>query len=134
MTTRCTCRVLIALCVLVAVIPARAQHDQHDPGPLPKYVSEPIALFKVGLGPFSRKISSSNPEAQAFFNQGFQMMYAFAKLDAVRSFREAWTRDPQCAICYWGEGWAWGSYLNGPMSADQSPFAYAAMQKAVSMK
>ena len=59
-----------------------------------------------------------------------QMMFAFARLDAVRSFREAWKRDPDCAICYWGEGWAWGSYLNGPMSADQSPFAYAAMQKA----
>ena len=62
------------------------------------------------------------------------MMYAFARLDAVRSFREAWKRDPDCAICYWGEGWAWGSYLNGPMSADQSPFAYEAMQKAVSLQ
>ena len=62
------------------------------------------------------------------------MMYAFARLDAVRSFREAWKRDPDCAICYWGEGWAWGSYLNGPMSAEQSPFAYAATQKAISLK
>ena len=40
------------------------------------------------------------------------MMYAFAKPEAVRSFREAWKRDPNCAICYWGEAWAWGSYLN----------------------
>jgi hypothetical protein len=62
------------------------------------------------------------------------MQYAFARLDAICSFREAWKRDPDCAICYWGEGWAWGSYLNGPMSADQSPFAYAAMQKAISLK
>ena len=62
------------------------------------------------------------------------MMYAFAKLDAVRSFREAWKRDPDCAICYWGEAWAWGSYLNGPMSAEQSPFAYAAAQKALAMQ
>ena len=51
----------------------------------------------------------------------------------MRSFREAWKRDPDCAICYWGEGWAWGSYLNGPMSAEQSPFAYAATQKAISL-
>ena len=61
------------------------------------------------------------------------MMYAFAKLDAVRSFREAWKRDPDCAICYWGEAWAWGSYLNGPMSAEQSPFAYAAAKKALAL-
>src|SRR6185503_18327180 len=87
-----------------------------------------------GLGPFHRPISSTNKEAQAFFDQGFQMEYAFARIDAIRSFREAWKRDPDCAICYWGEGWAWGSYLNGPMSADQSPFAYAATQKAMSLR
>ena len=102
---RCTCSVLIALCSLVALRPAiLAQHDQHDPGPLPKYVSEPIALFKVGLGPFTRKISTSNAEAQAFFDQGFQMMYAFAKLDAVRSFREAWKRDPELRDLLLGRG------------------------------
>ena len=75
--------------------------------------TEPIEIYKTGLGTFTRPISSTNTEAQAFFNQGFQMMYAFAKPDAVRSFREAWKRDPDCAICYWGEAWAWGSYLNG---------------------
>lgn len=105
-----------------------------DPGPLPKYVAEPIGLLKSALGPFHRPISSKNAEAQQFFDQGFQMMYAFARLDAVRSFREAWTRDPNCAICYWGEAWAWGSYLNGPMPAEQSPFAYYALQKAISLK
>jgi tetratricopeptide (TPR) repeat protein len=127
---------LIVLCACFAsASPLLAQSDKPtDPGALPKYVAEPISLFKSGLGTFTHKISSSNREAQAFFDQGFQMMYAFAKLDAVRSFREAWKRDPECAICYWGEGWAWGSYLNGPMSAEQSPFAYAATQKALSLR
>ena len=62
------------------------------------------------------------------------MMYAFAKPEAIRSFREAWKRDPNCAICYWGEAWAWGSYLNAPMSADEAPHAYAATQKALALK
>ena len=62
--------------------------------------TEPIALFSTGLGTFTRPISSANPEAQAYFDQGFQMMYAFAKREAVQSFREAWKRDPNCAICY----------------------------------
>jgi tetratricopeptide (TPR) repeat protein len=97
-------------------------------------VAEPITLYKTGLGKFSWKITTASPEAQAFFDQGMQMMFSFAKLDAVRSFREAWKRDPQCAMCYWGEGWAWGSYLNGPMSAEHAPFAYAATQKAVALK
>jgi tetratricopeptide (TPR) repeat protein len=129
-------RISLLVCCLLVVsgtgVPAR--QDAASPGPLPKYVSDPIKLFTTGLGPFSRTISTANPEAQAFFDQGFQMMYAFAKLDAVRSFRESWKRDPECAMCYWGEGWAWGSYLNGPMSSEHAPFAYAATQKAAALK
>ena len=96
--------------------------------------TEPIQIFTSGLGAFSRPISSSNRDAQRYFDQGFQMMYAFAKPEAVRSFREAWKRDPNCAICFWGEAWAWGSYLNAPMNAEEAPHAYAAAQKALSMK
>lgn len=127
---------LIALCscTIASATPALAQESHlDDPGAIPKYVKDPIPLYTAALGPFTRPISTKNAEAQAFFNQGFQMMYAFARLDAIRSFREAWKRDPDCAICYWGEGWAWGSYLNGPMSADQSPFAYYAAQRALQM-
>jgi tetratricopeptide (TPR) repeat protein len=126
----------LCLCCLIAGSSASWAQESHldTPGEIPKYVRDPIPLYTTGLGPFHRPITTTNKEAQAFFDQGFQMMYAFARLDAVRSFREAWKRDPDCAICYWGEGWAWGSYLNGPMSAEQSPFAYAATQKAISLK
>jgi hypothetical protein len=93
-----------------------------------------MPLYTVGLGTFARPISSSNAQAQAYFNQGFQMMWAFAKVEAVRSFREAIKADPNCAICYWGEAWAWGSYLNSPMNAEEAPHAYAAAQKALQLK
>ena len=104
--------------------------------PLPSVVERytaPIDIFKNGLGTFTRPISSRVPEAQAYVDQGFQMMYSFAKPEAVRSFREAWKRDPDCAICYWGEAWAWGSYLNAPMTPEEAPHAYAAIQKALSL-
>jgi len=126
---------LALCCCLISVAVAGAQPvAAPDPGPLPKYVAEPITLLTPALGTCHRPISTTNPEAQKFFDQGFQMMYAFARLDAVRSFRESWKRDPNCAICYWGEAWAWGSYLNGPMPAEQSPFAFYAIQKAISLK
>ena len=96
--------------------------------------TEPIQIFKTGLGTFTKPTSSTIKEAQAFFDQGFQMMYSFAKGEAVRSFREAWKRDAACAICYWGEAWAWGSYLNAPMNAEEAPHAYAAEQKALALK
>jgi tetratricopeptide (TPR) repeat protein len=94
---------------------------------------KPVTLYTTGLGTFTRAISSTNAEAQAFFNQGFQMMYSFAKPEAVASFREAWKRDPTCAICYWGEAWSWGSYLNAPMSPEEAPAAYEAAQKALGL-
>jgi tetratricopeptide (TPR) repeat protein len=128
-----TLRVVLGLAAL-SVAGASAQEHDSMSASLPARFRDPIPLYKVGLGAFARPISSKNAEAQAFFNQGFQMMYAFAKAEAVRSFRESWKRDPNCAICYWGEGWAWGSYLNGPMSAQESPHAYAATQKALSLK
>ena len=95
--------------------------------------TEPIQIYRTGLGTFTRPTSSTNKEAQAFFDQGFQMMYSFAKPEAVRSFREAWKRDPECAICYWGEAWAWGSYLNAPMTPEEAPHAYTAIRKAMSL-
>ena len=111
----------MALGVFIGVAAPAAQQQSANPAALPPLAAQPIPLYKVGLGTFTRKISSSNAEAQAFFDQGFQMMYSFAKPEAVRSFREAWKRDPECAICYWGEAWAWGSNLNAAMSAEESP-------------
>ncbi|HEY6361562.1 MAG TPA: hypothetical protein VIX63_10690, partial [Vicinamibacterales bacterium] len=123
---------VVALGCSCFVLSAAAQTPQ--PRSLYDRYTEPIQIFKTGLGSFTRPTSSTNREAQAFFDQGFQMMYSFAKPEAVRSFREAWKRDPDCAICYWGEAWAWGSYLNAPMNAEEAPHAYAAVQKALSLK
>ncbi|HLW97848.1 MAG TPA: hypothetical protein VKR82_04325 [Candidatus Acidoferrales bacterium] len=107
---------------------AGAQHDR--PVSSAKVFSEPMLLVPKALGAFQRSISSSNRDAQAYFNQGFQLMYAFDMLDAARSFHEAENRDPNCAICFWGEAWAWGPYLNEPMQQDQAHYAYTAIQKA----
>jgi tetratricopeptide (TPR) repeat protein len=135
-----------SLAWVTMVVPALAQHDMMGMGgssapvkpgampELPKYVADPIPIYSAGLGPYTKTISTANPEAQALFTQGMQLMYSFAKLDAVRSFRAAWQRDATCAICYWGEAWAWGSYLNGPMLAEHAPFAYAAAKKALALK
>jgi tetratricopeptide (TPR) repeat protein len=123
-------RVLALLMAAGVALPAAAQEPQQT---VVERYTAPIDIYKTGLGTFARPISSTNKEAQAFFNQGFQMMWSFAKPEAVRSFRESWKRDPDCAICYWGEAWAWGSYLNAPMSMEESPYAYAAIQKARSL-
>src|SRR3954469_413095 len=125
--------ILLTAVLGLTVIPS---YSQQPPAPrtLFERYSEPIGIFENGLGTFTRPMSSKVKEAQAYFDQGFQMMYSFAKPEAVRSFREAWKRDPECAICYWGEAWAWGSYLNAPMTPEEAPYAYAAIRKAVSLR
>jgi tetratricopeptide (TPR) repeat protein len=60
-------------------------------------------------------------------------MYGFAKGEAGRSFREAQKRDPQCAICYWAEAWAWGPYVSEGRTTEHEARAYAAIQKAVGL-
>ena len=101
---------LLALPLLALPLLAQAPAMSHDnnmaPTGLPKDFNEPMKLFPKALGNFKRPISSSNAEAQAYFNQGFQLMYAFDQEGAIRSFREAEKRDPNCAICFWGEAWS----------------------------
>jgi len=123
--------VLVFLAMGTAGLAAQENHGDH--APLPASFNQPIALHPKALGPFTRPITSSVPDVQAFFDQGMQMKYAFAEMDAARSFREASRRDPACAICFWGEAWAWGSALNTPMQPMSAPHAYAAAQKALAL-
>ena len=122
-----------ALALLLALTAGAAAGQEAPDASLPESFDEPMPLLASSLGSFTRPISSGSPEAQRYFDQGFQLMYAFAKVDAARSFREAQKHDPDCAICYWGEAWTWGSYLNGPMRADEAPRAYAAVRKALAL-
>jgi tetratricopeptide (TPR) repeat protein len=92
-----------------------------------------MPLTRVALGPFSRPVTTSSPQAQAYFDQGIQLLYAFAPPDAARSFREAEKLDPTCAMCWLGEAWAWGPYLNGGMGEADAPRAYTAVQRALAL-
>ena len=108
--------------------PASAQHDEHGPATAPD--GEQVLLISSALGPYSRAITTDSDDAQAYFMQGMQLMYAFTPSDAIRSFREAQRLDPDCAMCYFGEAWSLGRYLNGAMLPEDSPTAYAAIHKA----
>jgi len=116
--------------VLLLILPAGASGQHTHEVPMPRGFEQPMRLYDVGLGPFSRPVTTRSRESQQFFDQGMQLLYAFAPAEAARSFREAWKRDPDCAMCYFGEAWAWGPYLNGDMSADDAPRAHAAVQRA----
>ena len=114
---------------------ATAQEVEHNPAlfaspSYPAGFDEEATYYPEALGPLTRTITTDSPEAQKFFNQGIQMMYAFTPLRAARSFRQAQREDPNCAMCFWGEAWAWGPYLNGPMGRDDAPRAHENIRKA----
>jgi len=94
---------------------------------------EPIKYIPSALGPYSWNVTTSNEMSQNYFDQGIQMRFAYGMNDAARSFREAHREDPNCAMCYWGEAFSLGSFLNGGMSAEKAPYAHEAIEKAVEL-
>ena len=84
----------------------------------------------TGLGSISFKITTANESAQAYFDQGLRLAYAFNHGEAQRAFRKAQKLDPDCAMCFWGEALVLGPNINLPMQEDAAAPAYAAAQKA----
>lgn len=65
------------------------------------------AAYLMGdTGNVSFPITSANPEAQAFFNQGIGQLHGFWYFEAERSFRQVAMLDPNCAMAYWGMAYA----------------------------
>jgi predicted Zn-dependent protease len=83
-----------------------------------------------GLGATHMAITTANPRAQAYFDQGLRMLHGFNHAEAARAFREAQKLDPACAMCFWGEAFALGPNINAPMNPDDNAPAYAAARKA----
>ncbi|MCY3545891.1 MAG: hypothetical protein OXH49_03350 [Gemmatimonadetes bacterium] len=132
MDPECTRRTrAIVTTTLIASLFAIAQtHVEAQEVEYPAGFDEEATYYAEALGPLTRPITTGSARAQQFFDQGVQMMYAFTPLRAARSFRQAQREDPDCAMCYWGEAWAWGPYLNGPMGPDDAPRAHENIRKA----
>jgi hypothetical protein len=87
-----------------------------------------------GLGTLTYKITTSDPQAQAYFDQGLRLAYGFNHDEARRAFREAQHRDPDCAMCFWGEALVLGPNVNMMMPEDAVAPAYAAARKAQALR
>ena len=73
--------------------------------------SKPPALIP-GLGQHHHAISTKNPEAQRFFDQGLTLVFAFNHEEATRAFRRASELDPGSAMAFWGVALALGPCIN----------------------
>lgn len=89
-------------------------------------------LFE-NLGNYSHPISTRNPQAQRYFDQGLILSYGFNHAEALRSFQQAAQLDRNCAICYWGMAYVLGPNINAAMEDGVVPTAWEAIQKAIAL-
>ena len=68
-------------------------------------------LFE-GMGDYHMPITTADPDAQRYFDQGMVLAFGFNHAESIRSFRAAQTLDPTCAMCFWGEALATGPNIN----------------------
>ena len=93
---------------------------------------QPYTLIS-GVGTIHHPISTSNPQAQEFFDQGLNLIYAFNHDEAVRSFQHAAKLDPHLAIAYWGIALALGPNINLAIDPNRELSAYQALQQALAL-
>ena len=65
-----------------------------------------------GMGDYHMTITTADPDAQRYFDQGMVLAFGFNHAESIRSFRAAQTLDPNCAMCFWGEALATGPNIN----------------------
>lgn len=94
-----------------------------------RYVDSEPPLW-THLGTLSYPITTRDPRAQQYFDQGLRLAYAFNHLEAQRAFRMAQKLDPKCAMCFWGEALVLGPNINAPMDAAAVGAAWTAVTKA----
>ena len=61
---------------------------------------------------YSRKISTTSPEAQLWFDRGLVWTYSYNHEQAIECFQKALEHDPDCAMAHWGVAYAFGPNYN----------------------
>lgn len=78
----------VAFLAIFALFAASATIAAHEHDGPPTVKGKTIPLID-GLGNYHRAITTSSAEAQAYFDQGMMLAYAFGRREAVISFRTA---------------------------------------------
>lgn len=135
-------RFLALLATLLLALPAAAQtgdqtsdmagmHASHTGFPRTLADWAAGAQLFPDLGSFHRDSGSKIPAAQAYFDQGMRLLWAFNHDEAARSFARAAEADPKCGICYWGVALTLGPNYNMPMMAEaRARVAWDALKQA----
>jgi len=115
--------VLIAT-FLAALLPvADAQEDSHAAcagsiGWVPREVLERPVPLRTGIGVSHDTVTTSSPEAQAFYDQGVAYLHSYVWIEAARSFHEALRRDPRLALAWIGLSRVFTAFEDAPAARE----------------
>lgn len=101
-----------AMTLPLSVLLAGAPICGGDDAPPPR-----IPEIMAGYGGGGFAITHTNPEAQAFFDNGMQLAHAFAHKAATAAMARSVQLDPTCAMCLWGAAWTDGPTINYTIDA-----------------
>jgi tetratricopeptide (TPR) repeat protein len=121
--TLCCSIVLSAQMQMPACHPMPANTQMAAPEKLPP----PQKLS--GIGNLHFPISSKNPETQAWFDQGINLVFDFWDYEANRAFEQAIRTDPNCAICHWALSESLGIH-----NSEVQGYAHDELMKAVALR
>ena len=107
---------LIGLLVISAVLASSGcgggTDSQSSANPAQTLAQRAGAPLFDGMGDYHMPITTADPDAQRYFDQGMVLAFGFNHAESIRSFRAAQTLDPTCAMCFWGEALATGPNIN----------------------
>ena len=130
-------RAIVVALVVVAVAAGffHGRRDQDRPVPAPSSAAVELvgATLLDGLGDYSFPVTTSNPEAQRWFNQALMLTFGFNHDAAERSYLKATQLDPDCAMCWWGAALVLGPHVNAAMDPADNPKAWQSLQRAVAL-
>ena len=93
--------------------------------------SAPTPAQRFHLGSHTRPVTTASKEAQAAFDRGLVLAFAFSHRAAEEEFRRAAAADPACASAWWGVALVNGPHINFPVvPPDAAKAAWEALSKA----
>ena len=99
-----------------------------DMQPIPPPEELPAPIRMTGIGNAHITITGT-PEAQAWFDQGLNLMHDFWDYESMKAFEQSVRVDPNCAMCWWGLAQA-----EGFRNSDRKVFGKQALEKAIALK
>jgi len=102
-------RVILNLCASIGCVSPTGSTDTAQSTSAAAYARVPMVPCS---GTYSRPISATSPESQAYFDQGLRFAWGFFFPESIASYQEASRLSPSHPMPYWGMAHAMGPNPN----------------------